>query len=68
MARPAAEFARGQSLIDAAVHLIGEQGSLDVSVKDIAARGVQRIAVTRAVCLADNIGATTKEFLKFLRG
>ena len=32
------------------------------NVKDIAARGVQRIAVTRAVCLADNIGATTKEF------
>lgn len=35
---------------------------------EIMARGAQRIAVTRAVCLADNIGATTKEFLQFLRG
>jgi TetR/AcrR family transcriptional repressor of bet genes len=38
MPRIGAEPVRRQSLIDAAIRLIGEQGSLDVSVKDIARR------------------------------
>ncbi|MEZ5800792.1 MAG: transcriptional regulator BetI [Nitratireductor sp.] len=38
MARIGAEPERRQSLIEAAAAMIGEQGSLDVTVKDIAAR------------------------------
>jgi len=38
MPRIGAEPVRRQSLIDAAISLIGEQGSLEVSVKDIARR------------------------------
>lgn len=38
MPRVGAEPARRQSLIDAAIAMIGEQGSLDVSVKQIAGR------------------------------